>query len=263
MSLSLRRKSSVDASADAALAKMGYKSELPRNLSMMSILGLYVNSPTQTCHLIHSFANRVCSSFAIMAVPFGLSTTLYITLTDGQSVTILYGWIFVSIISLSIASSLAEICAVFPTAGGVYYWSAMLSSRKYAPVASFICGWLTLVGNWTVTLSINFSGGQLILSAISLWNEDFAPNAYQTVLMFWAVMLICMSVNVFGSAYLDLINKLCIYWTGASVLIILITVLSMADNKRSGEFVFAHYDDSNRGWYVGFPINLPLHAHYQ
>jgi hypothetical protein len=32
----------VDASADAALARMGYKSELPRNLSMMSILGLYV-----------------------------------------------------------------------------------------------------------------------------------------------------------------------------------------------------------------------------
>lgn len=27
-------------SADAQLAKMGYKSELPRNLSMMSILGL-------------------------------------------------------------------------------------------------------------------------------------------------------------------------------------------------------------------------------
>lgn len=30
----------VDLSADAALAKMGYKAELPRNLSMMSILGL-------------------------------------------------------------------------------------------------------------------------------------------------------------------------------------------------------------------------------
>lgn len=29
-------------SADAQLAKMGYKAELPRNLSMMSILGLYV-----------------------------------------------------------------------------------------------------------------------------------------------------------------------------------------------------------------------------
>jgi hypothetical protein len=32
-----------DPSADAALAKMGYQSELPRNLSMMSVLGLYVS----------------------------------------------------------------------------------------------------------------------------------------------------------------------------------------------------------------------------
>lgn len=31
-----------DASADEALARMGYQSELPRNLSMLSILGLYV-----------------------------------------------------------------------------------------------------------------------------------------------------------------------------------------------------------------------------
>jgi hypothetical protein len=34
------RQTSVDASADEALARMGYKSELPRNLSMMSVLGL-------------------------------------------------------------------------------------------------------------------------------------------------------------------------------------------------------------------------------
>lgn len=88
-----RRRSSTGnhAESDAALAKLGYQSELPRNLSMLSVLGL---------------------SFAIMAVPFGLSTTFYITLTDGQAVTVLYGWILVSIISLSIAASLAEICAV-------------------------------------------------------------------------------------------------------------------------------------------------------
>jgi amino acid transporter len=111
-----------------------------------------------------------------------------------------------------------------------------------------VTGWLTLVGNWTVTLSINFSGGQLILSAISLWDEDFVPNEWQTILMFWAVMGVCMAVNVFGAKYLDLINKICIYWTGASVVIILVTLLSMGDNKRSGEFVFAHYDASASGW---------------
>lgn len=197
-------------------------------------------------------------SFAIMAVPFGLSTTLYITLTDGQSVTILYGWLFVSLISLAIAASLAEICSVYPTAGGVYYWSAMLSTKNWAPMVSYIDGWLTLIGNWTVTLSINFSGGQLILSAISLWDEEFVPNAWQTVLMFWAVMLLCMCVNIFAAKYLDLINKICIYWTGASVIIILVTLLTMADHRRSGAFVFSHFDASASGWPSGWAFFVGL-----
>ncbi|RAO74030.1 uncharacterized protein BHQ10_010042 [Talaromyces amestolkiae] len=208
-------------SADAALERMGYKNELPRNLSMLSVLGL---------------------SFAIMAAPFGLSTTLYITLVDGQSVTIIWGWVLVTLISIAIAASLAEICAVYPTAGGVYYWSAMLSTRKWAPIMSFIDGWLTLVGNWTVTLSINFSGGQLILSAISLWNEDYVPTQYQTILMFWAVMLVCALVNIFAS----------------SVVIILVTLLTMADDRRSGEFVFGHYDASSSGWPNGWAFFVGL-----
>lgn len=34
-----------DGGADEALAQMGYQSELPRNLSMLSVLGLYVPFP--------------------------------------------------------------------------------------------------------------------------------------------------------------------------------------------------------------------------
>jgi amino acid transporter len=187
-----------------------------------------------------------------MAVPFGISTTFAYSLTDGQSVTVLYGWIFVSLISLSIAASLAEICAVFPTAGGVYYWSAMLSSKEYAPIVSWTTGWLTLVGNWTVTLSINFSGAQLILSCITLWNEDFVASQWQVVLCFWAVMLIAFSVNVFGAKYLDHINKICIYWTVASVLIIIVTVLVMSDERRSAKFGFSNFDASASGWPSGW-----------
>lgn len=238
--LSDARKGSVigNTAADEDLARMGYKSELPRNLSMLSVLGL---------------------SFAIMAVPFGLSTTMYITLTDGQAVTVLWGWVIISLISMAIAASLAEICSVYPTAGGVYYWSALLSTREWAPIASWVTGWLNLVGNWTVTLSINFSGGQLILSAITLWNEEFVPNAWQTVLMFWAVMLVCFAVNVFGARYLDLINKICIYWTGASVVILLVTLLACGrNNLRSGEFVFAHYDASVSGWPAGWAFFVGL-----
>lgn len=183
-----------------------------------------------------------------MAAPFGLSTTITISLTDGQSVTVIWGWVLVTLISIGIAASLAEICAVYPTAGGVYYWSAMLSTKEWAPMMSFIDGWLTLVGNWTVTLSINFSGAQLILSAITLWNEDFVANAWQTVLMFWAVMMVAVLINVFLSRYLDLFNKVCIVWTAASVVIILVTLLTMADDKRDAAWVFGHFDAEESGW---------------
>lgn len=235
---SARRSSAQDTNADAALAKMGYKAELPRSLSMLSVLGL---------------------SFAIMAVPYGLSTTFYITLVNGQSVTIIWGWVLLSLLSTAIAASLAEICSVYPTAGGVYYWAALLSTPRWAPIASWVTGWLTLVGNWTVTLSINFGGAQLILSAISLWNEEFVANAWQTVLMFWCVTLVCFLVNVFGAKYLDFINKLCIYWTGASIFILLITLLTMARaGRRSGEFVFANYDASASGWPTGWSFFVGL-----
>lgn len=98
---------------------MGYKAELPRSLSMLSVLGL---------------------SFAIMAVPYGLSTTFLYSLANGQSVTVLWGWVMLSLISVCIAASLAEICSVFPTAGGVYYWAALLSTPEWAPIASWITG---------------------------------------------------------------------------------------------------------------------------
>ena len=134
----------------------------------------------------------------------------------------------------------------------------MLSTRKWAPVTSFVDGWLTLVGNWTVTLSINFSGAQLILSAITIWDEDYAATPWQTVLMFWAVMLVCALVNAFGAKYLDILNKVCIYWTSASVLIILITLLTMADNRRDAKFVFGNYDASASGWPSGWAFFVGL-----
>jgi len=108
---SITRNGSGDANADAALAKMGYASELPGNFEYAEYSR---NVRMDLSYLGFLLGLLICSrSFAIMAVPFGLSTTLYITLTDGQSVTILWGWVLVSLISLTIAASPAEICAVY------------------------------------------------------------------------------------------------------------------------------------------------------
>lgn len=163
-----------------------------------------------------------------------------------------------SLISIAIALSLAEICFIYPTAGGVYYWAALLSKRKWAPAASWVTGWLTLAGNWTLALSINFGGAQLILSCISLWNEDFVATDWQTVLCFWCVCLVCYLVNIVGAKHLDLINTICVYWTGASIVVILVVILVMAPARNSGAYVFGHYDSSQSGYPTGWSFFIGL-----
>jgi amino acid transporter len=39
---------------------------------------------------------------------------------------------------------MAEICSAYPTSGGLYYWSAKLAGKNWAPFASWITGWYAL-----------------------------------------------------------------------------------------------------------------------
>lgn len=71
-------------------------------------------------------------------------------------------------------------------------------------------------------------------------------------------MLVSAVVNIFGSRYLDLINKICIYWTALSVVILMVTLLATADEKRSASFVFTHYDASASGWPSGWAFFVGL-----
>lgn len=78
--------------------------------------------------------------------------------------------------------------------------------------------------------------------------------------MFWAVMAIAFTVNLLGVKYnyLDLLNKICIYWTSASCIIIMVTILVMSPTRRSGKFVFAHFDASASGWPSGWAFFVGL-----
>ncbi|SPO27068.1 related to GABA permease [Ustilago trichophora] len=231
---------SAGAGADAHLASMGYDAQLKRNLSMMTILGL---------------------SFSIIAAPFGLSTAFSIALTCGGPVTILYGWLVVSLISLCMAASLAELCSMYPTSGGVYVWAAFVATKKWAPLTSWIVGWVSLVANWTLCLSINFGGAQLIMAAISQFrNNEWAPEAWHTILTFWACMVIAAIVNAYGVKYnyLDRLNTLSFYWTAAGTLIIAITILARAkDGRKDAEFVFAGWENTS-GWPDGWAFFVGL-----
>lgn len=52
------------------------------------------------------------------------------------------GWIVVSFFTMFVALGMAEIVSAIPTAGGPYYWAALLAPPKHSAFASWVTGWL-------------------------------------------------------------------------------------------------------------------------
>ncbi|UPK99994.1 hypothetical protein LCI18_010929 [Fusarium solani-melongenae] len=175
-------------------------------------------------------------AFVLASIPYGLSTTLSNPITTGGPVNIIWGWLAVSALIVCVAISLGEITSIYPTAGGVYYQTFMLAPTRWRREAAWICGWLYVVGNISITLSVIFGT---------------------------TLFLISNAISAFGNKWLPLLDTAAIFWTFAGVIAIIITVLVMAkDGRRDAKWVFTHFEN-NSGWTDGwaFCVGL-LHAAY-
>lgn len=204
-----------------------YKQDLERKLTVTSVIGL---------------------GFSVMGVPFGLSSTLWISLMDGANVTILYGWIVVGFFSICVILSLSEISSKYPTAGGVYHFSAVLSNEKYSSILSWFTGWFLLIGNWTYAISIMFSGAQFILSIFGLKDVYYKEDRFWVLGVFFLILGLVGFINFKFSKHLEKINKMCIVWTIYTVLAIDFLLIFFAKRTNSIKEILTNFDNSRSGW---------------
>ncbi|RLV95695.1 Polyamine transporter TPO5 [Spathaspora sp. JA1] len=204
-----------------------YKQDLDRKLTVTSVIGL---------------------GFSVMGVPFGLSSTLWISLMDGANVTLLYGWLLVGFFSICVVLSLCEIISKYPTAGGVYHFSALLSNDKYSSVSSWFTGWFLLIGNWTYAISIMFAGSQFILSILGLKDLVYKEDNLLVLAVFMIILLFSGFINFYLARYLENINRACIYWTIYTVLAIDFLLIFYAKRTNSIKDILTTFDNSRSGW---------------
>ncbi|KAI1113251.1 amino acid permease [Nemania sp. NC0429] len=236
-----------EGSADQMLTSLGYKPELMRTRSTFQVAFM---------------------SFVLASVPYGLATTLYYPLVCGGPVDIIWGWVAVSLIILCVAYSLGEITSVYPTAGGVYYQAFMLAPPSYRRLSAWICGWLYVVGNITITLSVNFATALFVVGCVNVFEKSegvgvLEGSAYQVFLIFLGLTLLCNLVCALCNNWLPILDTFAIFWTFAGVLAILITILVIAKNgRREASYVFGHFE-TNSGWTPGWSFFVGLlHAAY-
>jgi len=220
------------------LQKMGYQQELTRSRGLFHILFM---------------------TLAIMAVPFGLSAPIATSLIGGGPATMIWGWLLISIATQPLAMSLAEICSKYPTSAGAYYWCFRLTSPPRRVLASWINGWLTMVGVWTISLSVTFGTAQILVAGVGIFHPEWDPTVWQTYLVFFAVASVSTLIGIFGNGILPLIDIICACWTALGVIIILVCLsVKAASGRHSAAFVFGHFDPSFSGWAPGWTFFIGL-----
>jgi amino acid transporter len=73
------------------------------------------------------------------------------------------GWPLISLLTLCVAASMAELASAYPTAGGLYFWACRLGGRGWA----WTTAWLNMIGQITITAGINVAASIYIIGAIT------------------------------------------------------------------------------------------------
>src|SRR5687767_13308943 len=115
-----------DARDQADLQRLGYAQQLLRDMGGFQNFAL---------------------SFSIISILTGAVTLYHVGLRSGGPFEMLVGWPLVTIMTLPVAASLAQLASSYPTAGALYHWSAMLGGKGWG----FLTAWLNTIGQIAIT----------------------------------------------------------------------------------------------------------------
>lgn len=76
---------------------------------------------------------------------------------------------------MCIATSVAELVSAYPTSGGLYFTCKYLAPDRWMSELSWLCGWLTVMGQIAGLASTEFACAQLLMAAISMGACRFSP----------------------------------------------------------------------------------------
>ncbi|TVU48056.1 hypothetical protein EJB05_07678, partial [Eragrostis curvula] len=214
----------------ARLRQLGYKQELKRGLSVLS-----------------NFA----FSFSIISVMTGVTTTYNTGLRYGGPVSMTLGWLVMAVFNGCVALSMAEICSAYPTSGGLYYWSAKLAGKDWAPFASWITGWFNIVGQWAGTTSIDFALAQLVqviilLSTAGLNGGGYMASKYVVLAIYGIILIIHGLINSLPIQWLAFFCHLGSFCNVAGIFTLVTLIPAVAkDDRASVNFIFTHFNTDN------------------
>ncbi len=233
--MAFQRKGAVeyDSAADAAqLEELGYKQELHRRFG--------------------GFANFAVS-FSIISILAGCITSYLIAMNAGGPVAISIGWPLVGIFVVCVALAMAEICSVYPTAGGLYFWAGRLARRNKREWA-WVVGWFNFMGEVAVTTAVDYGAAVTWMALLNLVT-GIEVTSLKTFIAFLVILIAHGLLNAFNVDLVQMLSTVSAWWHLVGVAIIVLLLVFVPDHHQSVGWVFTDFEN-NTGWSSGFYVFL-------
>src|SRR4051794_18659282 len=106
---------------------------------------------------MRTFSNFAVS-FTIISILSGCLTLFAFGMRTGGPAEMTIGWLVVGFFVTLVALGMAEVASSYPTAGGLYYWSAKLAPEAGGNAAAWgwFVGWFKFVGQGPGPAGVHF-----------------------------------------------------------------------------------------------------------
>lgn len=219
------------------LAELGYKQELHRRMS--------------------GFSNFAVS-FSIISVLAGCITTYYLAMDAGGPIAISIGWPLVGVFVLCVALAMAEVCSVYPTAGGLYYWAGRLA-RRNKPVWAWYVGWFNFLGEVAVTAAIDYGAAITWMAVLNLV-FGVEVTAMSTFIAFLIIIAMHGLLNTFGVNVVRMLSDVSAWWHMVGVAIIVAVLWIVPDQHQSLSWTFTEFKNNTGFAGQAGIFGLPVYA---
>ncbi len=177
-------------------------------------------------------------SFSIISILTGAVILFNYGLSLGGPAAVGIGWPLVTVFTLLIAATMAELASAYPTAGGLYYWASRLRNKDWG----WWTAWLNLGGQISIVAGINYSAAFYLGATFLKPVFGIDPNGESLGLLnaIWitgGLMLIEILFNVAGTRIVSFMNDLSVWWHIAFVAAIAI-LLFVAGSQPTHDLGF-------------------------
>lgn len=199
------------------LASLGYRQQLFREMGGFSNFAI---------------------SFSIISILTGAVLLYGYGLKFAGPVVNSIGWPIVSLFTLAVAASMAEIASAYPTAGGLYFWAGRLGGPRWA----WLTAWLNMIGQVTITGGINIAAAIYLIGAATrifdLQGEYLTTWAFQVAVMI-AILIPQVLINVYGIRVTARLSDISVWWHIAGVLLIIVLLTAFGKHHNTLSFLFS------------------------